>query len=98
MDAPSDKSLGTAVLTKACYDELALKALQKSYQSVDHAATQRIVQNAQTLIRNVIAFAKPFHVLHPRVCDFAICLFDDAEAHVPIGRHLIKVNLLWKAV
>ena len=92
MDAPSDKSLGTAVLTKACYDELAFKALQKSYQSVDEAATHRIVQNAQKLIRNVLAFAKPFQILHPRVCDFAICLFDEAEAHIPIGRQLIKVH------
>ena len=93
MDAPTDKGLGTAVLSKACYDELANKALQKSYQTSDQAATQHVIQHAKQLIRNVITFANSFHVLHhPRVCEFAVCLFDEAEAHIPIGRQLVKVH------
>ena len=37
VDCPTDKNLGTALLTRDAYDSLALRSLDASYIEIDHA-------------------------------------------------------------
>lgn len=90
IDCPTDKNLGTAILSRQYYDLLALRSLEASYVQIDHAEVSRIVTDLKQQTHEIIVFARCHDIMPEIQIRFLSCLLN--EHRLPNGRLLIKVH------
>ena len=90
IDCPTDKALGTALLSKSLYNDLIFRGLNASFRQISLEFAFSVVDSVKVRILDQLSELKSHRVFCQQKLDYCVCLFENWR--FPLTRQLIKVH------